>query len=63
VKTVKSPYSVEMIRSIDTTSVRSGIRRYKLDPWGVAVDEDSNTYVTDAASHNIDCPNLTLMGN
>jgi len=33
------------------------------DPWGVAVDEDSNIYVTDAASHNIDCPNLTLMGN
>ena len=41
------------IRSIDTTSVRSGIRRYKLNPWGVAVDEDSNIYVSDVASHRL----------
>ena len=27
------------IRSIDTTSVMSGIGRYKLYPWGVAVDD------------------------
>ena len=39
----------ERIRSIDTTSVRSGIRRYKLLPKGVAVDEDGNIYVTDVA--------------
>ena len=43
----------ERIRSIDTTSVRSGIRRYKLDPWGVAVDKDSNIYVTDIESHRL----------
>ena len=43
----------ERIRSIDTTSVRSGIRRYKLDPWGVAVDEDRNIYVTDVESHRL----------
>ena len=43
----------ERIRSIDTTSVRSGIRRYKLDPLGVAVDEDSNIYVTDVESHRL----------
>ena len=43
----------ERIRSIDTTSVRSGIRRYKLDPKGVAVDEDSNIYVTDRESHRL----------
>ena len=43
----------ERIRSIDTTSVRSGIRRYKLDPRGVAVDEDSNIYVTDVESHRL----------
>ena len=42
------------IRSIDTTSVRSGIRRYKLDgPRGVAVDKDSNIYVTDWESHRL----------
>ena len=41
------------IRSIDTTSVRSGIRRYKLDPYGVAVDEDSNIYVTDLVSQRL----------
>ena len=41
------------IRSIDTTSVRSGIRRYKLNPYGVAVDEDSNIYVTDWESHRL----------
>ena len=41
------------IRSIDTTSVRSGIRRYKLNPRGVAVDKDSNIYVTDAESHRL----------
>ena len=39
------------IRSIDTTSVRSGIKRYKLNPRGVAVDEDGNIYVTDVESH------------
>ena len=45
----------ERIRSIDTTSVRSSImiRRYKLNPWGVAVDEDSNIYVTDTESHRL----------
>ena len=43
----------ERIRSIDTTSVRSGIRRYKLDPKGVAVDEDGNIYVTDVESHRL----------
>ena len=41
----------ERIRSIDTTSVRSGIRKYKLNPRGVAVDEDSN--VTDVESHRL----------
>ena len=41
------------IRSIDTTSVRSGIRRYKRNPWGVAVNEDSNIYVTDVESHRL----------
>ena len=41
------------IRSIDTTSVRSGIRRYKLNSWGVAVDEDGNIYVTDFESHRL----------
>ena len=40
----------ERIRSIDTTSVRSGIRRYRLDPTGVAVDDDGNIYVTDLES-------------
>ena len=43
----------ERIRSIDTTSVRSGIRRYKLNPVGVAVDKDSNIYVTDVESHRL----------
>ena len=43
----------ERIRSIDTTSVRSGIRRYKLDPTGVAVDENGNIYVTDGESHRL----------
>ena len=43
----------ERIRSIDTTSVRSGIRRYKLYPTGVAVDEDDNIYVTDVESHRL----------
>ena len=43
----------ERIRSIDVTSVRSGIRRYKLNPQGVAVDEDGNIYVTDVESHRL----------
>ena len=43
----------ERIRSIDTTSVRSGIRRYELSPRGVAVDEDGNIYVTDVNSHRL----------
>ena len=43
----------ERIRSIDTTSVRSGIRRYKLDPTGVAVDKDGNIYVTDMESDRL----------
>ena len=43
----------ERIRSIDTTSVRSGIRRYKLDPRGVAVDEDDSIYVTDVESDRL----------
>ena len=43
----------EKIRSIDTTSVRSGIRRYKLNPTGVAIDEDGNIYVTDEDSHRL----------
>ena len=41
------------IRSIDTTSVRSAIRKYKLDPTGVAVDEDGNIYATDCESHRL----------
>ena len=44
---------VTRIRSIDTTSVMSGIRRYKLYPWGVAVDEDSNIYISDVESHRL----------
>ena len=55
-----------MIRSIDTTSVRSGIRRYelryKLNPTGVAVDEDDNIYVTDVESHRLS-KFITLMDN
>ena len=43
----------ERIRSIDTTSVRSGIRWYKLCPTGVAVDENGNIYVTDVGSHRL----------
>ena len=43
----------ERIRSIDTTSVRSGIRKYKLDPTGVAVDKYGNIYVTDEDSHKL----------
>jgi len=41
------------IRSIDTTSVRLGIRRYKLDPYRVAVDEDSNIYLSGTESHRL----------
>ena len=41
------------IWSIDTTSARSGIRRYKLYPWGVAVDEDSHIYISDVESHRL----------
>ena len=55
-----------MIRSIDTTSVRSGIRRYKLryklNPMGVAVDKDGNIYVTDVESHRLS-KFITLMDN
>ena len=51
-----------MIRSIDTTSVRSGIRRYKLNPLGVAVDKDGNIYVTDVESHRLS-KFITLMDN
>ena len=40
------------IRSIDTTSVRSGIRRYKLHSYGVAVDK-YNIYVSDIESHRL----------
>ena len=43
----------ERIRSIDTTSVRSGIRRYKLKPRGVTVDDDGNIYITDKESHRL----------
>ena len=43
----------ERIRSIDTSSVRSGIGRYKLNLRGVAVHEDSNIYVTDTESHRL----------
>ena len=43
----------ERIRNIDTTSVRAGIMRYKLDSTGVAVDEDGNIYVTDVESHRL----------
>ena len=43
----------ERIRSIDTTSVGSGIKRYKLNPTGVAVDKDDNIYVTDEESHRL----------
>ena len=42
----------ERIRNIDT-SVRSGIRWYKLDPMGVAVDENGNIYVTDCKSDRL----------
>ena len=42
----------ERIRSIDTSSVRSGIRRFKLGSTGVAVD-DCNIYVTDGESHRL----------
>ena len=38
------------IRSIDTSSVWSGIRRYKLYPSGVAVDEHRNIFVADLES-------------
>ena len=48
----------ERIRNIDTTSVRSGIRRYELDPWGFAVDEDSLLI-----GNHIGCSSLTLMEN
>ena len=41
------------VRRIDTTSVRSGIRRYKLNPTGVAADEDGNIYVTDVESDRL----------
>ena len=41
------------IRSIDTTSVRSGIRRYKLKPNWVAVDENSHIYVSDTESYRL----------
>ena len=43
----------EKIRSIDTTSVGSGFRRYKLNPTGVAVDKDCNIYVTDEESYRL----------
>ena len=43
------------IRSIDTLSVRSGIRKYQLNPTGVTVDEDGNIYVTDVESHRLPC--------
>ena len=43
----------ERMRCIDTTFVRSGIRRYKLDPTGVAIDKDGNIYVTDGESHRL----------
>ena len=43
----------ERIRSIDTTSVRSGIKRYNLNPTGVAVDNDDNIYVTDVESQRL----------
>ena len=33
----------ETIRSIDTRSVRSRIRRFKLDPWGVHVASDEHS--------------------
>ena len=45
--------SGQWIRSIDTTSIRSGIRRYKLNPKGVAVDDDGNIYVTGWESHRL----------
>ena len=41
------------IRSIDTTSVRLGRKKYKLEPRGVAVDKDGNIYVTDAESNRL----------
>ena len=43
----------ERVRNIDTNSVRLGIRRYKLDPTGVAVDKDGNIYVADVESHRL----------
>ena len=42
-----------MVRRPEPTSVRSGIRRYKLDPNGICVDEDGNIYVTDLESHRL----------
>ena len=41
------------IKNIDTASVRSDNRRYKLNPCGVAVDKDNNIYVTDVESHRL----------
>ena len=45
--------SGQWIKSIDTTSIRSGIRRYRLNPKGVAVDDDGNIYVTGWESHRL----------
>ena len=37
-----------MIRSIDTTSVKSGSNWYRLEPMGVVVSNDCSIYVTGA---------------
>ena len=45
------------------TPFSSGIKRYKLYPSGVAVDEDSNICVTDRESHRWSKPvALCLVG-
>ena len=38
----------QMIRSIDTTSVKSGSNWYTLEPMGIAVSDDGSIYVTGA---------------
>ena len=64
VETIKSLSLAEMVRGSGALilPVRSGIRWYKLDPTGVAVDKDGNIYVTDVESHRLS-KFITLMDN